>query len=205
VGNDPSKIGVLLLTFTETPQILKQASQYESLYDLVWFWGAPELVLFDPMTRALQAVVNEAPLEAEHVKLFTPMSLKPDSAKYTDLSLRYTEATGETFGIEEACLYDAAWVLAKGVLETGSENASKVASALQNICDNYYGASGWCRLNGFGDRSPPPFEVLFFASGSNSTIGVFFTGIYYPDSRVVNWNTPDNPLGKIRVGFQGIS
>jgi len=184
-GGDANKVGVLLLSYEEAARILKQGSQYEALYNLVWF-GAEDT---RTTQNKLAAIINDAPLEANHVKLFSLISQKPDSTKYSDLEARYVDATGEVFSITNAYIYDAAWVLAKAMLETGSDNATRVTAALPSICESFYGASGWCRLNEFGDRAPPPFDVWFFDSRAAAPSGLLLSGSYYPDTRITYWNT----------------
>jgi branched-chain amino acid transport system substrate-binding protein len=181
MGGDTSKVGVLLLAFDEAHQILKQVSQCEILYNLVWFGG--------DSTAKSELILSNSPLEANHLKLFSLLARKPDTTKYTDLEARYVAATGEDFSIYWAYLNDAAWVLAKSILETGSDNATMVASVFPSVCENFYGASGWCRLNEFGDRAPPPFDIWFYAPGTTAASESRLAGTYYPDTRVANWNT----------------
>ena len=52
----------------------------------------------------------------------------------------------------EACLYDAAWVLVKAILEAQNTEGSIIKKILPKICYDYFGASGWCALNRAGDR-----------------------------------------------------
>jgi branched-chain amino acid transport system substrate-binding protein len=185
VGGDSSKVGVLFLAFEEAPQILKQVSQYEALNNLVWFQGVSQVAV----ANNWRLLLDYAPSEANHVKLFIPIYQIPNSTKYSELEARYVATTGEPFGIDEAYLYDASWVLAKAILETGTDNATKVTAALPSICENFYGASGWCRLNEFGDRVPPPFDVWFYASGATSQSGKILSATYYPDTKITYWNT----------------
>ncbi|MCX6648835.1 MAG: ABC transporter substrate-binding protein [Candidatus Bathyarchaeota archaeon] len=181
MGGDTSRVGVLLLAFDEAPQILKQVSQCEILYNLVWFGG-------DGTARSA-GILRDSPLEANHLKLFSLLSQKPNSTKYTDLEARYVAATGEAFGIYRAYLNDAAWVLAKSILETGSDNATRVAAVLPSVCGSHYGATGWCRLNEYGDRAPPPYDIWYYAPGTTAPSTSLLAGTYYPNTRATTWNT----------------
>ena len=180
VGNNTSRVGVLLLAFDEAQQIIRQASQCEVLYNLDWFGGDG--------TAKSQAIITNSPLEANHLKLFSLLPQEPDTPRYTELESRYVEATGEDFGIQSAYLYDAAWVLARSILAVGSDNATKVTAALPGVCEVYYGATGLCKLNEYGDRAPPPYDVWFYAPGTTAPSESLLARTYNPDTGVTSWN-----------------
>ena len=180
MGGDTSRVGVLLLAFDEAQQVIRQASQCEVLYNLDWFGGDG--------TAKSQAIIMNSPLEANHLKLFSLLLQEPDTPRYAELESRYVEATGEGFSIQSAYLYDAAWVLAKTILETGSDNATKVTAALPGVCAVYYGTTGLCRLNEYGDRAPPPYGIWFYAPGRTAPSESLLAGTYDPDTQVTSWN-----------------
>jgi branched-chain amino acid transport system substrate-binding protein len=185
MGGDNSRVCVLLIAYDEAARIIKQASQCDVLYNLVWF-GAD-------VTAKNEAVIRDSPLEANHLKLFSPLAQRPTSTKYTALEARYVEATGGSFNMNQAYLYDAAYVLARTIIETGSYNATKVAAALPGVCENTCGVSGWCKLNEYGDRAPPPFDIWYYAPGVIVPSEGHIAGDYDPDTGVTTWNarTPD--------------
>jgi branched-chain amino acid transport system substrate-binding protein len=180
-GNDTSKVGVLLLALDEASSILKQTSSYRALYDLVWFGG-------DSTARS-QNILHEAPLEASHVKLFSPLLPEPATREYEDLGTRFKEATGSDFGIYYAYLYDTAGAIAKTILDTGTDNATKVTAAFPEVCINSYGASGWLRLNEFGDRSPPTLNIWCYNSEPSTPSKNILAGEYNIDTGATVWNT----------------
>ena len=180
MGGDTSKVGVLLLAFDEASQILKAVSQCEILYNLTWF-GA------DSTARSANITAN-APIEANHLKLYSLLAQMPDSTRYNDLKAQYEAATGKDFSIYRAYLYDAAWVLAKTILETGSDDATRVAAALPSVCENHYGVTGWCKLDEYGDRAPPTYDIWYYAPGATAPSVSALAGNYYPDTRVTNWS-----------------
>jgi hypothetical protein len=184
VGGDGSRVCVLLIAMDEAARIIKQESQCD-VYNLVWF-GADE-------TAKNGAVIRSSPLEANHLKLFSSLAQKPATGKYDALEARYVEATDGSFDIYQAYLYDAAFVLGKTIIETGSHNATKVAAALPGVCENTYGVSGWCKLNEYGDRAPPPFDIWYYAPGVIVPSEGHIAGVYDPDTGITSWNarTPD--------------
>lgn len=184
MGGDSSRVCVLLIAYDEAARIIKQASQCDVLYNLVWFGGGG--------TARNGLVIGSSPLEANHLKLFSPLAQVPASSKYVALGARFAEATGGIFNINQAYLYDAAFVLAETIIETGSTNATKVAAALPGVCENTYGVSGWCKLNEFGDRAPQSFDIWYYAPGVVLPSVGSVAGVYNPDTGVTLWNrTPD--------------
>ncbi len=180
MDGDTSRVAVLLLAFDEAHQILRQASQCEVLYNLVWF-GADG-------TAKSKAIMENSPLEANHLKLFSLLPQEPATSSYAELEVRYEEATGKPFDIYSAYLYDAAWVLAKSILDTGSDDATKVAAALPGVCERFYGVTSWCRLNEYGDRTPPPYDIWFYAPGTTSPSESLLAGTYTPETGETVWN-----------------
>lgn len=180
MGGDSSKVGVLLLAFDEAPLILKQVSQCEILYNLVWF-GVES-------TAHSAGILENAPLEANHLQLISLLAQPPNSTKFTTLAARYEEATGKEFTIYRAYLYDAAWVLAESILATGSDDATRVTEVLPSVCENHFGVTGWCRLNEYGDRAPPRFDIWYYTAGATTPSVCLQAGTYDPDTHVVLWN-----------------
>jgi branched-chain amino acid transport system substrate-binding protein len=181
-GGDANRVGVLLIAYDEASLILKQASQYPALYSVTWF-GADR-------TAQSQAIMDSAPLEANHVKLLSLIAQKPSTSKYVELESRYTAVTHDDFTIYQAYIYDAAWVVAKSILETGSYDAEKAAAILPSLCEDFHGVSSWCRLNEYGDRAPPPYDVWGYAPGIDKPSESYVAGIYTPDTKLMTWLPP---------------
>lgn len=180
MGGDAGRVGVLLIAYDEAVRIIKQASQCDTLYNLVWFGS-------DSIARS-QVIASDAPLEANHLRLFSPLAREPDSTKYLDLRARFVEATGSEFSIYQVYLYDAALILAKTIIEIGSDNATDVTYALTGVCENTYGASGWLRLNEYGDRAPPPYDIWYYAQEATKPSDSHYAGTYNPDTLITTWN-----------------
>jgi branched-chain amino acid transport system substrate-binding protein len=179
-GGDTSRVGILLLSFDEAPFLLKQANQYQPLYDVIWFGS--------DRTVNSQVIMKDASEEVSHVKLLSLLAQKPASLKYAELGNRYATFANDEFTIYRAYLYDAAWVVAKSILETGSDDVSKVAAVLPKVSEGYFGASGWCRLNEFGDRVPASYDVWMYAPGAGKPCECFVAGIYNIDTEEMVWN-----------------
>jgi branched-chain amino acid transport system substrate-binding protein len=129
-GGDVNKVGVLLLAFDEAPVILKQASQYHDLFSLKW-WGS------DGTARS-QRIIDDSPQEGIHVGVYSLLSRDPITSKYLNIQARFEALTHQQFSIYSAYLYDAAFAIAKSVIEASSNNATTVATILPQICNDMY-------------------------------------------------------------------
>ena len=181
MGGDTGRVGVLLIAYDEAARIIQQASQCDVLYNLVWFGS-------DSVAKSPYVSAN-APMQANHLKLFSPLATEPDSTKYNDLRGRCMNATGREFTVYYAYLYDSALALARAIIETGSDNATKATAALPEICENTYGASGWLKLNKFGDRFQPPYTIWYYAQGTTSLSDSHVAGTFRTDTNETTWNT----------------
>jgi hypothetical protein len=94
----------------------------------------------------------------------------------------------DDFTVFRVYLYDAAWVVAKSILETGSYDTEKVVAVLPSLCDDFHGVSGWCRLNEYGDRVPPPYDVCYYAPGIGKLSENYIAGTYNPNAKEMTWS-----------------
>jgi len=190
MDGEEERVGVLLLSFDEFPVIAQQAQDYLPLYDCPFFGS-------DGTARSIQGM-DDAPQQVNHMRVFSLSSQEPSSSKYTDIRARYEALTSQYLGFYGANIYDAAWIFAKGVLEAQSTDANIVTPLIQRISYDYYGASGWCKLNEFGDRVPPTFNIWFFAPGLSSASASYIGGSYDPDLQVTTWN---NAFLQSKLGY----
>jgi len=111
-----------------------------------------------------------------------------NSSAYVSLESRFVTATSSEFSIYYAYLYDAAMVLARAIIETGSDNATKVAMALPSVCENSFGTSGWLKLNEYGDRSPPFYDIWYYDAGLTKPYSSLIAGTYDPETKTTSLN-----------------
>jgi len=92
------------------------------------------------------------------LKLLTPSPATPHNTKFDEMNTRYTNAMGYPMDFSGACLIDAGWMLAQAVIETRptsiwyTPGANDVKKVLLDDSSRYFGYSGWCQLNRYGDR-----------------------------------------------------
>jgi branched-chain amino acid transport system substrate-binding protein len=138
------KVGVELIAFSEFVTMISQAQDYETLYSLPWF-GSDGTVL-------TQQAIDDAPTQADHLKIYSTYAAPAESELFTNLYNRYYALVNQPFGYYSACSYDIGWVLTKTITESQSTDASDLVPLQTPAANLQWGSSGWNRLNENGDR-----------------------------------------------------
>jgi branched-chain amino acid transport system substrate-binding protein len=175
------KVGILLLSFDEAPVILSQAKDYASFYSCVPFGGDG--------TAVSQRIMDDAPEQANHMKIYSLMAQSPTSSKFNNLKARFIALTQQQYTAYSAYSYDVGFVLMDSILQAQSKNAVDIVNLQIPVANNIYGAGGWCQMNEFGDRAPPTFDVWFYAPGVSKASYSYLAGAYNPDTQTMTWST----------------
>ncbi len=154
-------VGVLLISFNELNQIIIEASN--GMYPNIYGEGPDprEPPWFGTETGVrLHSTLEEAPEQAVHLTILSPISAPPSSSKFNDLSERYLQRTHQEADYYTATTADCAWILTQAVLETQFlTSGTDIAEVLPDIAWRHYGYSGWCLLNDAGDRETSNFDI----------------------------------------------
>ena len=151
-GGERQRVGVMILSFDEIPVILKQASSYDNIYNVHW-WGSDG-------TAKSQRAMDDAPEESNHIGIYSFLSRETVTSRFLDLQARYTALTAQQFSTYSAYSYDVGIVLATSVMQAQSQAGKDILDLQAPICLNTFGVAGWSRLDEFGDRFAPPYDVL---------------------------------------------
>jgi hypothetical protein len=126
------------------------------------------------------AIIEQAGLLATQVGW---VSLKPDmpiTDAYRSLSIRYESLIGRDLDISSAYLYDSAMVLARSIVEAQSADGLRVGSVFPMVANVTYCVTGWCGLNVYHDRIPPPYGIWNYTTNINGTVTSVQSGILIP-------------------------
>jgi branched-chain amino acid transport system substrate-binding protein len=148
-------VAVEVLGYHEVANLVTIAKDYPTIYGLYWFGSDG--------TALNIALSDNAPEEADHLKMFSPLAAPVESQGIEALRDRYLSSSGRTLDTYQAEFYaanwyDAAWICAKAVLEAGTMDTDKVKEVLPRVADNNY-ATGLCRLNPAGDRETADYII----------------------------------------------
>ncbi len=176
------QVAVLLLEKYADAELVTQIADYPTLYDCILFSGYNHIG-----EKTDELIANP---QASHMKTFIIEQSPLASSKIADLEARYP-GSGSGFVAERgAYIYDASWAVAQSVLEVRSADASDVVAVFPDVCSRLHGASGWCKLNKYGDRAPLPFDVWSYAN-STYTKPRLLAGVYEPDTDIMSWDSEE--------------
>jgi branched-chain amino acid transport system substrate-binding protein len=167
------KVGVVLICFQEGVQFMIQSSQYDVLGQVRWF-GSDGLAKATPLTSDPTAAAF-----AEKTKFEAPIAALEENPKTESLKQRFVQILGrepETYAYNS---YDIAWILTFSLLTVNDYNATKVKAVLPEIANDYFGVTGWTKLNEAGDRAFANYFVWTVVSQAGeykwSLVGIYDT------------------------------
>ncbi len=145
-------VAVEVLGLDEVARMAAQASDFSTLYGCKWFGYVG--------TALASRILSDAPEEADHLKIFSPIMAPPDNQQYQSLYDRYSSVMDRGPNFFEAAFYDACWLYALTVAEADSADAMDVKAQLPLLASRYGGASGEWDLNEDGDRERASYNIL---------------------------------------------
>jgi hypothetical protein len=69
---------------------------------------------------------------------------------------------------------------------------ARAVEVFPHVADRYFGYSGWCRLNEFGDRAPTPYDIWGYGVNDEGEIASILYGSYTVGGEVV-WDSEVYP------------
>jgi branched-chain amino acid transport system substrate-binding protein len=151
--------------FDEVVGVMNAASADPVLGSVRWY-GTDGTALNEPLrTNATAAAF------AKKVSFWTPTPGVDEGARArwepvaTRIAARANGAQPDAFAL---AVYDAVWITAQAYLAVGGTgNIAALKAAIVAAADQFYGASGWTKLNPAGDRKFGDFD--FFALSQNGS------------------------------------
>jgi len=171
-------VAVQCFCFSEIVTIITQAEDYPTLYNLTWF-GCDG-------TAFVQQVIDDAPEQADKLKLLSTLAAPTYSGKWFDFYDRCYEATNQPASYYDGCTYDIAFVLAKAIFETQSLDPMRIKAVIPKICDDTFGVTGWCKLDEAGDRATANYDIWGYAIVNGTAYSVRY-GYYDGATGTVTW------------------
>jgi len=180
------KVGFLILSFGECVAIQAAASTYGNLMSVPWF-GSDGHVLSEELIREQG---NNA-LKVKHICTYMGIA---ESEVYWKFAEKYKAQMGYYPETYDTLLYDSLWLLMKTIIDTASTDPTVIKEALPKVAEKYFGASGWCALNEFGDRRAAYYNIwAVVENGTYPTpgeLGWARVGVYDPIADKVTWFIP---------------
>ncbi len=155
------RVGVVILSFDEFPVICKQAKQYPDIYGVHW-WGSDG-------TAVSQRGMDDAPDEVNAIGIYSLLSRETKTPLFDDLKVKYEAITKQAFTAYTSYRYDIATILERTMFQAQSNEADAIIKLQTPAANSLFGAAGWSKLDEFGDRAAPPYDVWGFYPGSKAT------------------------------------
>lgn len=119
-------------------------------------------------------------------KFYSPILMNPNNEVYRRVNQTFYKKSNCSLGLESSYIYDSCWILAKSVLEADSLNGTMVAEVVPLIASEYWGASGHCVLNEYGEKAFVDYELRSFIV-DDDLIEYRICGFYSGTSGVIRW------------------
>jgi ABC-type branched-subunit amino acid transport system substrate-binding protein len=172
------KVGIIMLVWMPSHRI-HMVKDYPSLSSIYWFGYGEQ--------GRNQDIIDESDGFQTQLRLFSPEASATSSGRWMEFAERYVKVVGKDPTYYEGTAYDAAWCIALTVIETGSTEASIVKEALPIVSANYYGVTGWCKLDKNGDRVPHISDIWGYALVDGEHTFLKY-GEYNAQSRKTTWD-----------------
>jgi ABC-type branched-subunit amino acid transport system substrate-binding protein len=95
------------------------------------------------------------------VKVLSPRPAY-NTTKFNEFSTRIEEICDYYPSIYAASAYDACWLYAYSIIETGSMNVTSIKEVLPEVSNGYIGVSGDCTMNAAGDKNDSDYRIRGF-------------------------------------------
>ena len=189
-NGEKQRVGVVILSFNEISVICKQVSSFPNMYNVHW-WGSDG-------TALSQRAMDDAPEEANHIGIYSLLSRQTPTQLYVDLEKRYIDLTKQQYGTYSAYSYDLTTVIANSMYSAQSTDGKILVPLQAAYSFQLFGAAGWSKLDQFGDRAAPPYDVWGFYPGATKASVSKIMAQYDPDFKVTTWMT--SVLGYTPIG-----
>ena len=146
------KVGVLAISFGEIATIVQTAKSYPTLSQVKWFGCDGFVMCTELLDPAVVDFVNKTGMVCT---VFAPTK----SPKFEHVRDYIYRQVGEEPDAYAYPLYDAVWLIVLSVLEAQSFDPVKVKDVLPKVAENYFGATGWMKMNAAGDKEASDYDL----------------------------------------------
>jgi branched-chain amino acid transport system substrate-binding protein len=177
-SGDKQRVGVVILAYNEISPILRMVSDYTNMYNVHWWWS-------NGSTATIYRVMDDAPEVASHIGVYCLVAHVTQTPLYAQLKNRYENLTKQQFGVNQAFSYDIAMVISNSMYQMQSTDGALLVPLQKPTSDRMFGSTGSLRLDDFGDRNNPSYDIWgFYPSPTQGTVSKII-GQYNPDAEEV--------------------
>jgi len=178
-GND--SLAVLATWNYIYPDSLTFLSKRPGLMNMTWY-GTDQLLLLPTETYNSLDVLSQLTV----IQPIIDRSPYTDNPVYRALNDAYVAEFDKNLTRYGGALYDACWIAALSVIETGSTLNTTLIEAIPRVASGYTGATGECSLDEYGDRKNADF-IIYEYRDVDGVAGSVETGHYSWLSGKIEW------------------
>ncbi|MEM4519816.1 MAG: ABC transporter substrate-binding protein [Sulfolobales archaeon] len=177
------KVGVLIVSFEEAIPLFIASNKYEILTKVKWF-GTDGTA-----ANALLVQTKDSAAFSVKTKFVSTIAAPSASPKFEHVKTYIEKTLGRTPAPYAYNTYDIVWTLAMALEAVDEYNTEKVKAVLPSIIENYFGASGWFKLNDAGDRAFADYELWAIQEKAGKYVWEI-VGVWKGATDEVEWKTP---------------
>jgi branched-chain amino acid transport system substrate-binding protein len=180
-GVSSEKIGVLVLSYAEIEEIVNQTTVFPSLEQVTWF-GSEGTAMLDK-NKWVDSIEGFGKLG-----VLSPIYSVASNEHWEILVEKYVELTGEIPDTGVGYDYDAAWLIALTIIQSGSQDRTILSDQLSIVASNYVGVTGSIKLDEYGDRDNASYDIWGYVQQDMET-SCIRVGYFDGDSKEVFWSS----------------
>jgi len=138
-----SEIGVFLIAFKESNDILAELIQYPKLSNVTWMGAEPMVITMNPV--GMESIIT-------NIRFISPLIKPFPSDRLNEIAEDYQAEIDDVLDFYDASIYDSCMVLGHSAIAAESIDASVVREVLPGVAEDYVGLTGPCGLDVNGDR-----------------------------------------------------
>jgi branched-chain amino acid transport system substrate-binding protein len=181
------KVAVLMISFDESAQIVREASLLGNLSGAEWFVS--------------ETAVDAAPFTEDEAANAFANAMNFTATQYLfrpgDQHGRVNDMLAETLGSRPVpyvnAAYDTIWAMGRAIEHAGSANATDIGAQLPGVVAGHQGATIFTELNEAGDLAYADYRILAIDGDAWREAGTYLTqrGMIIPAAQ---------PSGEVRIG-----
>ena len=131
--------------------MVSQTGDYLNLRDVIWMGT-------ETSGRSYRMLEDGGGMQVD-LRGFSALITPLETEKWNNFESRFFSITSQYANYYSGSVYDAAWLAALSIIESGSMDANEVVSVLLEIGANYEGVTGYLIFDENGDRIPNHFDI----------------------------------------------
>jgi len=172
------EIGIAVFAQNEIVPIMSALLEYPSLQTATYYSN-------DGFMRSEELIDEVAGIEDPRIICLSMGLIKNE--KFEAVELRYMNITGrDQMSTYYANAYDIVQILGRAILEAGKYDGETIKTVIPEVCNNYFGITGWAKLNEYGDRAVADYE-MYTIEYNGTASNWLYAGMFSSATNTANW------------------